>query len=64
MDIPQFIAQVGFPMAVAAYLLFKLGAKLDAAERAALLLAERLDEQLKRCERCRCGIAGNGKESS
>ena len=53
MDIVQLIGQVGFPIAVAAWLLVKLEGKLSAAETAARELSARLDAHTERCEKCR-----------
>lgn len=52
MDFVQLIGQVGFPIAVAAYLLMKLEGKLSAAEAAARELSARLDSHTARCEKC------------
>lgn len=55
MDLLQLIGQVGFPIAVAAWLLMKLEAKLDAAETAARELTVKLGEHIDQCRRCREG---------
>ena len=55
MDLWQLIGQVGFPIAVAAWLLVKFETKLDAAEAAARDLATKLDAHVNRCIKCREG---------
>ena len=55
MDLFQLIGQVGFPIAVAAWLLVKFEAKLDAAEAAARDLATKLEVHVNRCIKCREG---------
>lgn len=53
MELMQLISQMGFPIAVAAWLLVKLEAKLDSAESAARDLAIKLDAHTERCIKCR-----------
>lgn len=53
MDIIQAVAQVGFPIAVAAYLLVRLEQKLDAAEQAARELASEIKAHFVACAKCR-----------
>ncbi|HWR42064.1 YvrJ family protein [Sporomusa sp.] len=55
MDVVQIVGQVGFPIAVAAYLLVKFEAKLEAFERAATTLSTRLEVHTDRCIKCREG---------
>lgn len=65
----KFVGQVGFPIAVAGWLLVKLEQKLDAAEVAMRSLGERLEMHLAQCIKCResrmntvCGKANKGDE--
>lgn len=51
MDIVQAVAQVGFPIAVAAYLLIRLEQKLEAAEQAARELATDIRAHIAVCTR-------------
>ena len=53
MEWVQVIAQVGFPIAVAAYLLTKLETKLESCETAARDLAVKLELHTERCNKCR-----------
>lgn len=53
MELFQIIGQVGFPIAVAAWLLVKFEAKLDAAEAAARDLAGKIQAHTDRCIKCR-----------
>ncbi|HWR38076.1 MAG TPA: YvrJ family protein [Patescibacteria group bacterium] len=55
MDIVTIIGQVGFPIAVAAYLLVKFENKLDAFTQAANNLAIKLEAHTDRCLKCREG---------
>ena len=55
MDIVTIVGQVGFPIAVAAYLLVKFENKLDAFGQAATNLAVKLDAHTDRCIKCREG---------
>lgn len=57
MELVQLIGQVGFPIAVATWLLIKFETKLDAAEAAARDLAAKIDAHTERCLRCREGKA-------
>lgn len=52
MDIVQAVAQVGFPIAVAAYLLVRLEQRLAAAEQAAVTLAADIRAMMAQCQRC------------
>ena len=47
------VGQVGFPIAVAMWLLIRLDKKLESFERAAAALAARLEEHSNRCLECR-----------
>ena len=51
----RLITQMGFPIAVAAWLLVKIEGKLTAAETAARELAIKLDVHVNRCIKCREG---------
>ena len=53
MELTQLIGQVGFPIAVTCWMLLKLDAKLGAFERAAVAIAQRLEDQALRCNECR-----------
>ena len=55
MELVQLIGQVGFPIAVATWLLVKFETKLDAAEAAARDLAAALQVHTDRCLKCREG---------
>ena len=55
MEFVQIVGQVGFPIAVAAYLLIKFESKLEAFERAATTLAAKLEVHTDRCIKCREG---------
>ena len=49
----QTVAQLGFPIAVSAFLLMRLDDRLLAFERIALAIATRLEDQTARCNQCR-----------
>ena len=53
MELTQMVGQVGFPIAVALWLLIRLDKKLESFERAAAALAARLEEHSNRCLECR-----------
>ena len=53
MELTQMVGQVGFPIAVAMWLLIRLDKKLESFERAAAALAARLEEHSNRCIECR-----------
>ena len=53
MDLTQLIGQMGFPIAVSCWLLMRLDSKLGAFERAAVAIAQRLEDQAIRCNECR-----------
>ena len=53
MELTQMVGQVGFPIAVAMWLLIRLDKKLESFERAAAALAARLEEHSNRCLECR-----------
>ncbi len=55
MDLIQIVGQVGFPIAVAAWLLVKFEGKMDAAEAAARDLAAKVQAHTDRCLKCREG---------
>ena len=64
MDWAQLISQVGFPIAVAAWLLVKLDDRLGAFEKTAVAIAQRLEDQTNRCNECREWRARNEKEKA
>ena len=53
MELTQMVGQVGFPIAVAMWLLIRLDKKLESFERAAAALAACLEEHSNRCLECR-----------
>ena len=53
MELTQMVGQVGFPIAVALWLLIRLDKKLESFERAAAALAARLEAHSSRCLECR-----------
>ena len=53
MDWAQLISQVGFPIAVAAWLLIRLDDRLGAFEKTAVSIAQRLEDQMNRCAECK-----------
>ena len=53
MELTQMVGQVGFPIAVAMWLLIRLDKKLESFERAAAALAARLEAHSNRCLECR-----------
>ena len=53
MDWAPLISQVGFPIAVAAWLLVRLDDRLGAFEKTAVAIAQRLEDQTNRCNECR-----------
>lgn len=55
MDIVQAVAQVGFPIAVAAYLLVRLEQRLEAAEQAAIALSTDIRAMMATCKNCMTG---------
>ena len=72
MDLTQMIAQVGFPIAVAAWLLLKMEKQLESAADVGRRLASLLEAHLARCQECqerRFGLAADngcqcGKEQA
>ena len=52
MDLTQMIAQVGFPIAVAAWLLLKMEKQLESAADVGRNLASLLEAHLARCQEC------------
>ena len=62
MDLTQMIAQVGFPIAVAAWLLLKMEKQLESAADVGRRLASLLEAHLARCQECqerRFGLAAD-----
>ena len=53
MELTQMVGQVGFPIAVALWLLIRLDKKLESFERAAAALAARQEAHSNRCLECR-----------
>ena len=53
MDWAQLVSQVGFPIAVSAWLLVKLDDRLGAFEKTAVAICQRLEDQQNRCNECR-----------
>jgi len=53
MELTQMVGQVGFPIAVALWLLIRLDKKLESFEQAATALASRLEDHSNRCLECR-----------
>ena len=53
MELTQMVGHVGFPIAVALWLLIRLDKKLESFERAAAALAARLEAHSNRCLECR-----------
>lgn len=51
-DIVQFVAQVGFPIAVATWLLVKLQVSLDNFATAARDLAGKIEVHTSQCAKC------------
>ena len=51
-DIGQFVAQVGFPIAVATWLLVKLQVSLDNFATAARDLAGKIEVHTNQCAKC------------
>ena len=51
-DIVQFVAQVGFPIAVATWLLVKLQVSLDNFATAARELAGKIEVHTSQCAKC------------
>lgn len=64
MDWAQLVSQVGFPIAVAAWLLVRLDDRLGAFEKAAVAIAQRLEDQAARCGECREWRQRNGREKA
>ena len=64
MELVTIVGQVGFPIAVAAYLLVKFENKLDAFGQAATNLAVKLDAHTDRCIKCREGRPCNACEKN
>ena len=61
MDWGQLISQVGFPIAVSAWLLVRLDDRLGAFEKTAVAICQRLEDQTNRCNECREWRARNAK---
>jgi len=61
MDWAQLVSQVGFPIAVAAWLLVKLDDRLGAFEKTAVAICQRLEDQMNRCNECKEWRARNEK---
>lgn len=55
MDLLQMIGQVGFPIAVAGWLLVRMEQKLDEAEKTARELCTKIETQITICMKCRKG---------
>jgi invasion protein IalB len=62
MEIVQMISQMGFPIAVAAWLLVKLEARLDSAEGAARELTAKIQAHMDWCINCQKAVCGNNCE--
>ena len=56
MDWAQLISQVGFPIVVAFWFLYRLDDRLGSFEKTAVAICQRLEDQAKRCNEC--GLAG------
>ena len=55
MDWAQIVSQVGFPIAVAGWLLIRLDDRLGAFEKTAVAICQRLEDQTNRCSECAIG---------
>ena len=64
MDWAQLISQVGFPIAVSVWLLYRLDDRLAAFEKTAVAICQRLEDQTKRCNECRDWRQRNEKEKA
>ena len=53
MDWAQLVSQVGFPIAVSCWFLWKLDDRLGAFEKTAVAICQRLEDQANRCNECR-----------
>ena len=53
MDWAQLVSQVGFPIAVSCWFLWKLDDRLGAFEKTAVAICQRLENQANRCNECR-----------
>ena len=62
MDWAQLISQVGFPIVVAFWLLYRLDDRLGAFEKTAVAICQRLEDQAARCNECRDWRSRSGKE--
>ena len=61
MDWAQLVSQVGFPIAVSCWFLWKLDDRLGAFEKTAVAICQRLEDQTVRCNECREWRARNEK---
>ena len=61
MDWAQLVSQVGFPIAVSCWFLWKLDDRLGAFEKTAVAICQRLEDQANRCNECRDWRSRNDK---
>ena len=64
MDWAQLVSQVGFPIVVAFWLLYRLDDRLGAFEKTAVAICQRLEDQVNRCNECRDWRQRNDKKTS
>ena len=64
MDWAQLISQVGFPIAVSCWFLWKLDDRLGAFEKTAVAICQRLEDQANRCNECKDWRSRNDKKTS
>lgn len=64
MDWAQLISQVGFPIVVAFWFLYRIDDRLGSFEKTAVAICQRLEDQAKRCNECRDWRARNGKDKA
>ena len=62
MDWAQLVSQVGFPIAVSCWFLWKLDDRLGAFEKTAVAICQRLEDQAVRCNECRDWRQRNERE--
>ena len=64
MDWAQLISQVGFPIVVAFWLLYRLDDRLGAFEKTAVAICQRLEDQANRCNECKDWRSRNDKKTA
>ena len=64
MDWAQLVSQVGFPIAVSCWFLWKLDDRLGAFEKTAVAICQRLEDQANRCNECKDWRSRNERDKA